>query len=224
VRGVNDVTKGLILLFILVVYFDCDRAIAGGKSRQDTSDSTTLISSSEGSGQTVQRPLADEYAEGYEKYINLVPEGDYLSLLKRNSRETIAFFEGIPDEKLDYRYAQGKWTIKEVFMHLIDTERVFSYRGLVAARGDISPHYRMDEELYARNVDVSERLLQSLIAEFKAVRTSTEQLYEHMTDEQSERVCNVVTHPMSARAIGYFTIGHINHHLNVVRERYLNAS
>jgi uncharacterized damage-inducible protein DinB len=171
---------------------------------------------------TVQRPLADEYAEGYQKYINLVPEGDYLSLLKQNSSETIAFFENIPHEKLDYRYAEDKWTIKEVFMHLIDTERVFSYRGLVAARSDASPHYRMDEELYSRNVDVSDRLLQSLIAEFKAVRTSTEQLYEYMTDEQTKRVCNVVTHPMSARAIGYFMIGHINHHLNVIRERYVD--
>src|SRR5215471_19292114 len=172
----------------------------------------------------MQRPSLEEYAPGYQKYFELVPEGDYLSLLRQNSRETLAFFENIADQKIDYRYAEGKWTIKEVFMHLIDTERVFSYRGLVAARGDSSPQYRMDEELYARNVDVSARSLPSLIAEFKAVRTSTEQLYEHMTDEQSERVCNVVTHPMSARAIGYFTIGHINHHLNVVRERYLNAS
>ena len=60
-----------------------------------------------------------------------------------------------------YRYAEGKWTIKEVLMHIIDTERVFSYRGLAAARGDASPHYRMDEELYAKNVDVSHRSLQS---------------------------------------------------------------
>lgn len=78
----------------------------------------------------------------------------------------------------------------------------------------------MDEELYAGNVDVSRRSLHSLISEFKAVRASTEQLYEHMTDEQSMLRCNVVTHPMSARAIGYFSIGYIQHHLNVIRERY----
>jgi uncharacterized damage-inducible protein DinB len=169
----------------------------------------------------MQKPPADEYAAGYQQYFDLVPESDYLSLLRQNSIETIAFFEKIPDEKLDYRYAEGKWSIKEVFMHMIDTERVFSYRGLAAARGDTSPHYRMDEELYARNVDVSRRALRSLISEFNAVRASSEQLYEHITDEKSKLQCNIVTHPMSARAIGYFLIGHIQHHLNVIKERYL---
>ena len=105
----------------------------------------------------------------------MVPEGDYLTLLKQNSAETIAFFEMLPAAQLDYKYAEGKWTIKEVFLHIIDTERVFSYRGLAAARGDASPHYRMDVELYARNVDASTRSLQSLISEFKAVRGATEQ-------------------------------------------------
>jgi uncharacterized damage-inducible protein DinB len=169
----------------------------------------------------MQKPSADEYAAGYQKYFDLVSEGDYLSLLKQNSIETIAFFERIPDEKLDYKYAEGKWTIKAVLMHIIDTERVFSYRGLVAARGDASPHYRMDEELYARNVDVSHRALQSLISEFKAVRASTEHLYEHLTDAQSKLWCNIVTHPMTARAIGYFLIGHVQHHLNRINARYM---
>lgn len=169
----------------------------------------------------MQKPLKDEYADGYQKYFDLVPEGEYLSLLRQNSIDTIAFFESISNEKLDYRYAEDKWTVKEVFMHIIDTERVFSYRGLVAARGDSSPHYRMDEELYAKNVAVSQRSLQSLISEFKAVRDSTEQLFEHLTDEQSRRSCNIVTHPMTARAIGYFIIGHVLHHVNVVKERYL---
>jgi len=169
----------------------------------------------------MRKPTASEYAAGYQKYFDLVPEGEYLSLLRQNAIATIAFFESILDEKLDYRYAEDKWTVKEVFMHIIDTERVFSYRGLVAARGDSSPHYRMDEELYARNVAVSGRSIQSLISEFKAVRDSTEQLFKHLTDEQSRRSCNIVTHPMTARAIGYFVIGHVQHHVNVIKERYL---
>ena len=169
----------------------------------------------------MRKPTASEYAAGYQKYFDLVPDGEYLSLLRQNAIATIAFFESIPDEKLDYRYAEDKWTVKEVFMHIIDTERVFSYRGLVAGRGDSSPHYRMDEELYARNVAVSGRSLQSLISEFKAVRDSTEQLFKHLTDEQSRRSCNIVTHPMTARAIGYFVIGHVQHHVNVIKERYL---
>jgi hypothetical protein len=169
----------------------------------------------------MQKPLAGEYAAGYQKYFDLVPEGEYLSLLRQNSIDTIAFFESIPNDKLDYRYADDKWTVKEVFMHIIDTERVFSYRGLVAARGDSSPQYRMDEELYARNVVVCRRSLQSLISEFKAVRDSTEELFKHLTDEQSRRSCNIVTHPMTTRAIGYFVIGHVLHHVNMIKARYL---
>lgn len=107
-------------------------------------------------------------------------------------------------------------------MHVIDTERVFSYRALAAARGDTTPpHYRMDEELYANNVDVSGRTLESLISEFQAVRGSTEKLFENLTDAQSKSRCNVVTHPMTARAIGYFIIGHVRHHLKIIEERYL---
>jgi len=170
----------------------------------------------------VKRPLTNEYAASYQHYFDRVSEGDYLTLLRQNSIETVKYFERIPDDKVDYRYADGKWTIKEVLMHIIDTERVFSYRGLAAARNDGStPHYRMDEELYARNVDVSHRSLESLISEFAAVRASTEQLYENLTDAQSERWCNIVTHPMTARAIGYFMVGHIRHHLSIIEERYL---
>jgi len=170
----------------------------------------------------MQKPSSDEYAPGYQKYFDLVPTGDYLSLLRQNSIETVNVFENISVEKLDSRYAEGKWTVKEVLMHIIDTERVFSYRGLVAARGDTAtPHYRMDEELYARNVDVSERSLESLLTEFKTVRSSTEQLFENLTDAQSKTRCNIVSHPMTARAIGYFLIGHTRHHLNVIEERYL---
>ena len=170
----------------------------------------------------MQKPSSDEYATSYQKYFDLVLEGDYLSLLRQNSIDTIDLFENIPNEKLDYKYAAEKWTIKEVLMHVVDTERVFSYRGLVAARGDTAtPLYRMDEELYAKNVDVSHRSLQSLISEFKAVRASTEQLFENLTDAQSKLGCNIVTHPMTARAIGYFIIGHVQHHLNIIEERYL---
>jgi uncharacterized damage-inducible protein DinB len=171
----------------------------------------------------MQKPLPNEYQAGYQKYFDLVAEGDYFDLLGQNSTETIRVFENIPDEKLNFKYAEGKWTIKELLMHIIDTERVFSYRGLVAARGDTTPHYRMDEELYAGNVDVSQRTLPSLISEFEAVRSSTQTLFENITDAQSKSSCHVVTHPITARAIGYFIIGHAKHHLNILGERYLVA-
>lgn len=179
---------------------------------------------SRGEPEFMQKPSTEEYAPGYQKYFDLVSTGDYFTLLRRNSLETISFFESVPAEKLNHKYAEGKWTVKEVLMHIIDTERVFSYRGLVAARGDsITPHYRMDEELYASNVDVSQRNLESLFAEFKAVRTATSELFENITDAQSKMSCNILTHPMTARAIGYFLMGHVQHHLNVLEERYIST-
>ena len=169
----------------------------------------------------MQRPDANEYHPNYQKYFDLIPNGDYMDMLEQNTIETVEFFETIPPQKHDYRYAQRKWTIKEVLMHIIDTERVFAYRALAAARGDAAPVYRMDEELYACNVDVSNRPIGDLISEFKTVRNATEFLFKNMTDEQSKRFCNVVTHPMSARAIGHFIIAHVLHHVAVVRDRYL---
>jgi len=169
----------------------------------------------------MEKPLATEYSPAYQKYFDLVPEGDFLELLRRNRGTTVQFFEGLSLDKHDYSYAEGKWTIKELLMHIIDTERVFAYRALAAARGDETPVYRMDEELYARNVDVSKRTMADLLSEFKNVRKGSEYLFENVSDEQSIRWCNVVTHPMSVRAIGYFLIGHVQHHVGVVRQRYL---
>lgn len=169
----------------------------------------------------MQRPSPGEYHEDYQEYFDLVANGDYLDLLSQNANEVATFFEEIPAEKHDYRYAEGKWSIKEVLMHVIDTERVFAYRALAGARGDVTPHFRMDEELYAKNVEVSHRTVQNLMSEFKAVRGSTQELFGNLTDAQSRRSCNIVTHPMTARAIGYFIIGHVQHHLNVIEERYL---
>ncbi len=169
----------------------------------------------------MQRPDSSEYHTNYQKYFDLIPNGDYIDILKQNTMETVEFFDTIPPQKHGYRYAEGKWTVKEVLMHIIDTERVFAYRALAAARGDAAPVYRMDEELYAGNVDVSNRTMEDLISEFKTVRNATEFLFKNMTDEQSKRSCNVITHPMSARAIGYFIIGHVLHHTGVVKVRYL---
>jgi uncharacterized damage-inducible protein DinB len=172
----------------------------------------------------MERPEANEFHANYQKYFDLVPAGDYMELLSQNAVDSATFFESIPPHRHDYKYAEGKWSVKEVLMHIIDTERVFSYRALSAARGDSeTPVYRMDEELYARNVDVTNRTLCSLISEFNAVRKATEYLFENVTDSQSQRWCNVVTHPMTARAIGYFLIGHVQHHIGVVTDRYLQG-
>ncbi len=170
----------------------------------------------------MKRPNANEYNPYFQRYIDLTGAGDFLELLKSNTAETVQYFTAIPEDKQSYRYEQGKWTIKEVLMHIIDTERVFIYRALVAGRGDSeTPLHKMDPDLYVKGVDVSMRSMDSLVNEFKAVRAGTQVFYENLTDEHSERIGNNGAFPITPRALGYIIMGHIHHHMQIINERYL---
>lgn len=170
----------------------------------------------------MKKPEAIEYKPYFQRYIDLVKEGNFLEELENNKTETIRFFKSIPENKHNYRYAEKKWTIKEVLMHMIDTERGFSYRVLVCARADgQTPLYPMDEDRYAANVDVTNRTMDSLIKEFEVVRESATFLFENLTEAQSTFLGDNITHKISARALGYILIGHVKHHTNVIKERYL---
>lgn len=167
-------------------------------------------------------PDKNEYNPFFKKYIDLVPKGNFIELFKKNTEQAIQFFTSIPIDKQLYRYAEGKWTIKEILMHIIDTERVMSYRVLVAMRGDaITPLSPFDENLYAKNVDVSSRTMEDLVEEFEIVRRSLDKLFLNITEAQSMFLGNGINYPITARAIGYLIQGHVIHHQQVIRERYL---
>jgi uncharacterized damage-inducible protein DinB len=171
----------------------------------------------------MQKPVAEEHNPYFTRYISLVPDGNYIQLLKANTIDIIDFFRGIPKEKHNYRYAEGKWSIKDILMHITDTERVMMYRALVAARGDNSSILcNMEEDLYAANVNVTNRTLKSILSEFTSLRTSTELFFENLGDEASKLRAKTETHPITARAVGYILIGHPMHHMNVIKERYLD--
>ncbi len=170
----------------------------------------------------MKKPFPGEYNPYFDRYISLVPDGDFNALLNENTATAISFFESIPAEKHDYRYANNKWSIRETLMHIIDTERVMSYRALVAIRKDAGAVLsNMDENHYAANADVTGRSLASLVGEFAAVRSATTALYEHITEERSTFKIMGPTHPFTASALGYIMIGHVIHHFNIVTERYL---
>ena len=170
----------------------------------------------------MNRPDIHEYNPYFQHYIDLVEPGEFLAVFDRNTEQTGSYFNTIPTDKHDYRYAEGKWTVKEVLMHIIDTERVFAYRTLVCLRGDhITPLHSMDDNLYASNIDVSTRTMESLIHEFGVVRSNSRLLFENVTEAQSKFLGNGVTHPFSARALGLIMMGHILHHMNIINERYL---
>ncbi len=169
----------------------------------------------------MQKPEPHECKPYFQSYIDLVEEGDFSALLTQNKADAVTFFKKISQGKHNYKYAEEKWTIKESLMHIIDTERVFSYRALACARGDKASLPNMDENSYARNVDVFDRTFDSLVEEFEAVRESSIQLFRYMPNEKSMLIGHVGENPISSRAMGYIIIGHVLHHLNVIRERYL---
>lgn len=163
-----------------------------------------------------------EYAEYYQKYINLVGE-DSITDGFRVQRERITdFLLSISEEDANKAYAPGKWTIKELMQHVIDTERVFSFRAMAFARQDPNSFPGFEEDDYARVSDANRRIWLDLVAEFWAVRGSTETLFQSFTDQMLLQIGRANQNPMSVRAVAYVCLGHVYHHLQVVKDRYLN--
>lgn len=167
------------------------------------------------------RPDLSRVAPFYHNYINQVKEDDILKAFSRYTPATIEFFEKIPAEKYDYRYAEGKWTIKEVLQHIIDAERVFSYRALRFARKDTTPLPGFDENLFAENAKADTRNWQDLIEEFKAIRKASEYMFISFDEDQLQSNGTASNTPTYVLGVGYILIGHVVHHMNVIKERYL---
>lgn len=162
-----------------------------------------------------------EYNPYYQTYIDKSGDLTLRSGLKMNGDNTIAFLASIPEEKLEYRYAEGKWTIKEIILHLIDTERIFAYRALCIARQDKSSFPGFDQDEYVVQSRANQRSMNSLINEYKAVRLSTIILFENMQETDLCRIGTASESNISPRAIAFITIGHENHHCDIIKERYL---
>lgn len=171
----------------------------------------------------MKRPLPAEYRPYFQRYIDLVPDGDIVDILATQQDDVVQFFSSLPADRHDYRYAEGKWSIKQVLMHIVDTERVMSYRALVAARGDVTTVlYGMDENLYAENAPYPGRPMQDILEEFSSVRRASVKLFAHLTAEQSTAPAqNQDGTYFTPRALAYIIAGHIPHHINVIKERYL---
>lgn len=163
----------------------------------------------------------NEYSEFYATYIKAAGNGDLHEDLEISLHDFIRFVQDIPMDKFDYRYAQGKWTIKEIIQHIIDAERVFSYRALRISRNDKTPLPGFDENDFVENTNANDRHLQSLLTELSIVRQSTLALFKSFSEEQLKRIGIVSNNEISVRAIGFIIIGHQNHHKKVFQERYL---
>ena len=170
---------------------------------------------------TVPRPAPGEYAPFYAGYVAGVPDGNLIALLEQQRDETVALLGAIPETKSVYRYAAGKWTIREVLGHVIDGERVFSYRALTFARGDAGPLPSFDENAWAATSNAGRRTMQDLLEEYRAVRGATVALLRTFGEEEFARAGVASKNPVTVRALAYIIAGHERHHVKILRERYL---
>ena len=164
-----------------------------------------------------------EYNPFYRTYIEALGEVNLMDTLRKQLKNYPQFLASIPQEKLLYRYAEGKWTVAEVLLHVLDTERVFQYRALRFARKDLTPLPGFDQDAYVPNSNANSRSIEQLIKEYKAIRESTITLFETF-DAATLKLKGVASNaPMSVAAMGFIMCGHQKHHRNILRERYLEV-
>lgn len=167
----------------------------------------------------ISRPQPDEFVPYFNTYISKVPDGDVVSLLEQLKNSSYELFTNLSDEKANYAYAEGKWTIKEALGHMIDTERTFAYRLLCFSRNFIElPGF--DQDIYVNNTHFNARSIQSLAAEFRATRESNIYLVASLSEGQLNRKGVASGNPVSVRALVYMLAGHELHHLEIIKERY----
>jgi len=170
---------------------------------------------------TIPRPDATEYAPYYGTYVGKVPDGDLLELLERQRRETQNLLAGLSDTQALHRYAPGKWSIKEVVGHLMDSERVFCYRALRFARADEKPLQGFDEKAWVPAGSFDARPLADLAAELDAVRRATIALFGGFDAAALARKGTANNNEVTVRALAWIVAGHERHHVAILRERYL---
>lgn len=172
----------------------------------------------------IRRPDVSEYDARYAQYIDLVPEADLPQALSRQLDETRNLIAGIPESRIDFPYAAGEWTVREILGHLLDSERIFGFRLLCFGRGDTVSLERADQNMYVKNAEFDRYVFDDLFQEFALVRTANVSLLRYLPTEAWDRVGTVGGLSISVRAIAFLMLGHERHHLATVRTKYLRDS
>lgn len=159
----------------------------------------------------------------YKGYVKLVTHPDVLQALRISGYRTMELIHSIPEAKSDFRYAEGKWSVREVLCHMLDAERIFTYRALRFARNDRTPLSGFDEKEYAAHLNATGRNLRQIGDEMQHVRAATVDLFESFTEEMLARKGTANNNELSVIALGIIIAGHETHHVKVLQERYLKA-
>ncbi|MES2678544.1 MAG: DinB family protein [Bacteroidota bacterium] len=167
------------------------------------------------------KPLSSEHPEYYGRYIALVKEDKITEAIAATAKEALALIRNTDPSRGDFAYAEDKWTLKEVLIHCIDTERIFSTRALCFARGDQQKALSFDENIYAPNSEAHARTLESIASEFECVSGATLELFKSFSEKTLALKGETPSGPSTVAAIGFAICGHTLHHLNIIRGRYL---
>jgi hypothetical protein len=172
----------------------------------------------------MNRPSEAEYAPEYRAYINQVNESDILPVLRSQMDDLDTLLERVAAERQTYRYAEGKWSIREIVGHLIDGERVFGYRAFCIARGEKQNLPGFDQDDYLLTAPYHNIELDDLLSELRLVRLGNIAMFRTLDEEAWNRVGTANENQITVRAIAFALAGHVRHHMNVLRERYLNST
>lgn len=167
------------------------------------------------------KPIEGTYPVYFQNYINQVQEEDVMTAIENQQTVIDIFFDTISEEKSVHAYAEGKWTLKELLQHVIDTERIFIFRSLAFARKETQSLPGFDETVYAANSNANARTWKSLCEELKAVRKTSQMLFENFTDEMFNSSGLANNNPTTVNALGFILVGHVYHHKNIIETRYL---
>ena len=169
----------------------------------------------------MSKPNPADYPEYFGRYINQVDEEDLTEGFKIQFSKIDKFLRSIDEEKANYAYAPGKWTLRELLQHVIDAERIFDYRALCFARNETLSLPSFDENLYADNSNANARIWKNLSDEFINVRRSTQDLFKSFSDEMLQQKGIANNNSTSVLSLGFIILGHVQHHIKVVEEKYL---
>ena len=167
------------------------------------------------------RPNKEDYATFYETYIGKIASDDIITALTASLPKTMVFLADIPLDKWGFAYAEGKWTIKELMIHILDAERIFINRALRIARNDKTALPGFDQDEYAPFTNANNRTVESIIEEYESVRKASLTLFQHFTNEMWQRKGIASDNTVTPLAIAYIILGHETHHFGVIQERYL---
>lgn len=172
----------------------------------------------------MQRPQPEEYAQSAytSRYINLIND-DVFDELEKGLTTVQQLFLSLSETQLHYRYAPGKWSLHQMLGHMVDTERILSYRALCIARGEKQSLPGFDENMYAEAAQFERRSIQNILQEHRLVREANLLLFKGFDETMLSQMGNANGKSISARALLFIIAGHERHHLNIIHERYLNG-